>query len=250
MRFEERIKEKFLYNKDNNLFKTIYFIIQKLKKNKYRKISYSGGGIDLIIEHYFRNKKKGVYIDVGAYHPVMGSNTFKLFNKGWSGINIDLDFHTIDIFNNFRPKDDNVIAAVSDKIEKKKLYFHHNRSAINTLEKKKGGKSKEIREIQTNTLNNIIENSKYKESEIDFLSIDVEGYEMRVMNGFALEKYSPKIIVIEYHDLDMKKEEFYNQNIEKIINSNIYKHMISKNYALVNWLHSDLVFINKNLQDK
>lgn len=136
------------------------------------------------------------------------------------------------------------------KLKKKKLYFHHNRSAINTLEKKKGGKSKEIREIQTNTLNNIIENSKYKESEIDFLSIDVEGYEMRVMNGFALEKYSPKIIVIEYHDLDMKKEEFYNQNIEKIINSNIYKHMISKNYALVNWLHSDLVFINKNLQDK
>lgn len=123
MRFEERIKEKFLYNKDNNLFKTIYFIIQKLKKNKYRKISYSGGGIDLIIEHYFRNKKKGVYIDVGAYHPVMGSNTFKLFNKGWSGINIDLDFHTIDIFNNFRPKDDNVIAAASDKIEKKKTLF-------------------------------------------------------------------------------------------------------------------------------
>ena len=47
----------------------------------------------------------------------------------------------------------------------------------------------------------------------------------------------------------MKKEEFYNQNIEKVINSNIYKYMVSKNYALVNWLHSDLVFINKNLQD-
>ena len=78
---------------------------------------------NLIIEHYFRNKAKGIYIDVGAYHPIMGNNTFKLFNKGWSGINIDLDFHTIDILNNFRPNDENIIAAVSDKIEKKKLYF-------------------------------------------------------------------------------------------------------------------------------
>ena len=250
MRFEEILKEKFLYTKNKNLFKIIYFIIQKLKKNKHRKISYSGGGIDLIIEHYFRNKEKGVYIDVGAYHPVMGNNTFKLFNKGWSGINIDLDFHTIDIFNNFRPNDDNIISAVSDTIEKKELYFHHNRSAINTLEKNKGGKSKEIREIQTNTLNNIIENSQYKESEIDFVSIDVEGHEMKVINGFDLKKYSPKIVVIEYQDLDMKKEEFYNQNIEKIVNSNIYKHMINKGYVLVNWLHSDLVFINKKLQDK
>ena len=250
MRFEEILKEKFLYTKNKNLFKIIYFIIQKLKKNKHRKISYSGGGIDLIIEHYFRNKEKGVYIDVGAYHPVMGNNTFKLFNKGWSGINIDLDFHTIDIFNNFRPNDDNIISAVSYTIEKKELYFHHNRSAINTLEKNKGGKSKEIREIQTNTLNNIIENSQYKESEIDFVSIDVEGHEMKVINGFDLKKYSPKIVVIEYQDLDMKKEEFYNQNIEKIVNSNIYKHMINKDYVLVNWLHSDLVFINKKLQDK
>ena len=250
MRFEEILKEKFLYTKNKNLFKIIYFIIQKLKKNKHRKISYSGGGIDLIIEHYFRNKEKGVYIDVGAYHPVMGNNTFKLFNKGWSGINIDLDFHTIDIFNNFRPNDDNIISAVSDTIEKKELYFHHNRSAINTLEKNKGGKSKEIREIQTNTLNNIIKNSQYKESEIDFVSIDVEGHEIKVINGFDLKKYSPKIVVIEYQDLDMKKEEFYNQNIEKIVNSNIYKHMINKGYVLVNWLHSDLVFINKKLQDK
>jgi len=180
----------------------------------------------------------------------MGNNTFKLFNKGWSGINIDLDFHTIDIFNNFRPNDDNIISAVSDTIEKKELYFHHNRSAINTLEKNKGGKSKEIREIQTNTLNNIIKNSQYKESEIDFVSIDVEGHEIKVINGFDLKKYSPKIVVIEYQDLDMKKEEFYNQNIEKIVNSNIYKHMINKGYVLVNWLHSDLVFINKKLQDK
>ena len=64
-----------------------------------------------------------------------------------------------------------------------------------------------------------------------------------------LRKYSPKIIVIEHHDPMMKKVEFYNQNIERTIQYDIYKYMISKNYVLINWLHSDLVFINKKFQD-
>ena len=250
MRFEEKLKEKFLYSKDKNIFKNIYFFLQNFKKIKHKQVSYSGGGIDLIIGHYFRDKKKGVYIDVGAYHPITGSNTYKLFSKGWTGINIDLDFHTIDMFKNFRPNDGNIVSAVSNVVTEKELYFHHNRSAINTLEKNKGQRSKEVKKIQTNTLNNIIENSKFKNSDIDFISIDVEGHEIEVIKGLDLKKYSPKIIVIEYQDLDMKKEEFYNQNIERICNSTIYKHMTFNNYALVNWLHSDLVFINKELQDK
>ena len=95
----------------------------------------------------------------------------------------------------------------------------------------------------------IIENTKYKSSSIDFLSIDVEGHELDVIKGLDLEKYPIKIIVIEHQDPMMKKVEFYNQDIERTIQSDIYKHMISKNYILINWLHSDLVFINKNLQD-
>ena len=37
---------------------------------------------------------------------------------------------------------------------------------------------------------------------IDILSIDVEGYELEVLNGFDIKKYSPKVIVLEnlFHD--------------------------------------------------
>ena len=249
MKLEERLKEKLLNPKNKNILKYIYYFFQSIKKNKYVKKSYSGGAIDLIIDYYFKDKKEGIYVDVGAYHPLRGSNTYKLFKRGWSGINIDLDPQTTDIFNHFRPKDENICAAVSDLAVEKKLFFHHNRSAINTLEEKLGYRAKEIRRIKTTTLNEILENSKFKLLDLDFLSIDVEGHELDVIKGLDLQKYPIKIIVIEHQDPKMKKVEFYNQDIERTIQSDIYNYMKSKNYVLINWLHSDLVFINKNFQD-
>ena len=94
-----------------------------------------------------------------------------------------------------------------------------------------------------------MDNSKFKALDLDFLSIDVEGHELDVIKGLDLQKYPIKIIVIEHQDPKMKKVEFYNQDIERTIQSDIYNYMKSKNYVLINWLHSDLVFINKNFQD-
>ena len=117
MNLEERLKEKFLNPKSKNIFKYIYYFFQKIKKERYVRKSYSGGAIDLIVDYYFKDKKKGVYVDVGAYHPFSGSNTYKLFSRGWSGINLDLDQQTIDAFNFFRPNDENICAAVSNNNE-------------------------------------------------------------------------------------------------------------------------------------
>ena len=249
MKIEEKLKNKFLQTKNKNIFKLIYFLFQKFRKNRYVKKSYSAGGIDLIINYYFKNKKKGIYLDVGANHPFKDNNTYKLYQKGWQGINIDLDSQAIDIFNYLRPNDENICAAVSEIVTEKDLYFHHNRSQIKTLEKRVGYRAKEIKKIKTTTLNQILEHSKFKNLEIDFLSIDVEGHELEVIKGLNFEKFLPKIIVIEHQDQEMKKVEFYNQNIERTRQYDIYKYMVSKNYVLINWLHSDLVFINKKFQD-
>ena len=44
-------------------------------------------GEDLFIKDYFKDKKKGFYVDVGCYHPIHRNNTFLLYKTGWSGIN-------------------------------------------------------------------------------------------------------------------------------------------------------------------
>ena len=254
MKFEEKIKQKFLYSKNLNIFKIFYFFVQFLKyKFRYKK-SYSFGSQDLIIEKFFKNKKNGIYIDVGCYHPIYGNNTYKLFKKGWRGINIDIDFHTIDLFNFFRKNDENINTGVSDKDGESNMFFFHNRSAINTLNPTRGKNAKEIKKIKIKTLNSIIEKTKFYNSKINLLSIDVEGHEMNVLKGFDIKKYSPDIIIIEYMDLenntgDLYKIEFYQQNINKILNSELYNYMIKNEYSLVNWTFLDLVWVSNKFKN-
>jgi len=250
MKFEEKIKQRYLYRPGFNLIKNLYFCIQALKSKKFIKKSYSGGAQDLIINYFFKNKKKGIYIDVGCYHPYNGNNTKLLYDKGWSGINIDLDFHTIDFFNFVRKRDENINIAISDKEGVKDLYFFHNRSAINSLSEIRKEEAKEVRKIQTKTLNSVFENSKFKNEKINLLSIDVEGHEIEVLKSFDLAKYIPEMVVIEFLERDIIDNlEFHNQNINEILNSEIYKHMIKNNYHFVNWLHSDLIFIHNSARN-
>ena len=107
-----------------------------------------------------------------------------LNKKGWSGINIDLDISNIELFNNYRPNDHNVCAAISDVEKETNLYFYHPKSAINTIDRNASEYQKaEVTAIKnkTNTLNNVINSSKFESNIIDFLSVDVEGSELAVL---------------------------------------------------------------------
>ena len=244
MKIEEKLKKKFLYSEKKNLPKLLYFFFQFLKFKWKPRTLYSNWGIDLLIKDILKNqKKKGIYIDVGSHHPLINNNTFILYKRGWRGINVDLDFNSIDMFNYFRPEDHNIQIALSNKISFTDLYFFHNRAAKNTITKSRGKGAKSIKKVKTDTLNNIIKNSKINTKKIDFLSIDVEGNELNVLKGLNFKKYRPKIISIEFIKPNVK--EFYQHDIKNIFKSDIYKFMISKKYKLVNWIHDDLIFISK-----
>tara|TARA_B100001769_G_scaffold269816_1_gene260162 strand:- start:345 stop:1091 length:747 start_codon:yes stop_codon:yes gene_type:complete len=244
MKIEEQLKRKYLYSKRKNLPKLLYFFFQLFKSKFKSKKLYSNWGIDLLVKDILKKKKRGIYIDVGCHHPLINNNTNMLYKNGWKGINIDLDFNSIDMFNYFRPKDDNILSALSNKKGQADLYFFHNRAAKNTISKSRGTGARSIKKIEVNTLDNIIKNSKFKIKDIDFLSIDVEGNELNVLKGLNFKKYRPKIISIEFIKPNIK--EFYQHNIKDIEKSNIYKFMISKKYKLINWIHDDLVFISKS----
>ena len=245
MKIEEKLKKRYLYTEKSNVPKLLYFFFQFLKLKFKPRLLYSNWGIDLMIKDILnKNKKKGIYIDVGCHHPLINNNTYMLYINGWKGINVDLDFNSIDMFNYFRPKDDNIMSALSNRKGQGDLYFFHNRAPKNTISKSRGKGAKLIKKIQINTLNNIIKNSKFNSKNIDFLSIDVEGNELKVLKGLNFKKYKPKVVMIEF--INPKSKEFYNNNISQITNSEIYKFMIRKKYKFVNWVQDDLVFIKNN----
>lgn len=237
-----------------NMFNKIYLELNLLHKKFLSKKEYfSFSGVDIILEKIFKNQDKGIYIDVGCQHPIKNNNTYLLYKKGWEGINVDLDKDNIDLFNASRSKDNNFNKALSSDVNDVDLYFYHKKSPINTINKRTSefqkAKVSSIKKIKTDTLNNIILNTKYKNSSFDLLSIDVEGHELEVLKGFNLVKFSPNVIVVEYLDLNVSKLEIKNLSIEDILDTEIYKYLISKNYILVNSIYSDLVFVNKKFRD-
>ena len=222
------------------------------RKFKYQKKSYSLNGVDLIIDYIFKNKKDGFYLDIGAQHPVSNNNTYLLFKKGWSGINIDLDKKNINLFKIARPKDLNLNYAISDSEKEVDLFFYHESSPINTLSENvsnfQKAEVKKIKKIQTKILNNVLDELNLKHH-IDYMNIDVEGHEDKVLKGFNIKKYKPSVISVEYLDLNMKKLEFKNNDINNLLNSNLYKYLTQNDYYFVNWLHGDLIFVHKDFRD-
>lgn len=222
------------------------------RKYKYKKTSYSFNAVDLIIDYIFKNKNNGFYLDVGSQHPISNNNTYLLFKRGWSGINIDLDKKNIDLFNTARPNDINLNLAISSNVAEKKLYFYHDKSPINTLDKVvsdfQTATVKEIKRIKTTTLDIALQNLKFN-NKIDYMNLDVEGHEMDIFKAFDLSVYKPSIISVEFLDLDMKFLEFKNNDLQRIVNSDLYKHLLNNKYHFVNWLHGDLIFVHRDFRD-
>ena len=224
-----------------------------MRKIKSKKISFSQTGLDLLLSNIFKNNKKGFYIDIGCNHPVYNNNTFIFYQKGWRGVNIDLDKSSIDLFNIYRKRDLNIHAALSSSNNTKKVYEFHAKSPLNTLVEKvanyQKAQVKNTYEIETQTLNQIINRNKLSQK-INFLTIDVEGHELEVLKGFDFNSHQPDIIVVEYLDLNLDKLEIQNLNIKNVLRSEIYEYLINQNYSLINWLHSDLIFVNNKFKIK
>tara|TARA_Y100000389_G_C17413180_1_gene492147 strand:+ start:409 stop:1065 length:657 start_codon:yes stop_codon:yes gene_type:complete len=206
----------------------------------FPKKSYSMLGEDIFVKKFFKNKKKGFYVDIGCYHPIDGNNTYLLYKKGWQGINIDLNKTSIDLFNRARKNDNNLNVAISNKSKKIKFYYRKKINMLNTINKKfaknsfrKGFKTGSI---QSQTLNSILSKSKFKNKKIDFLNIDIEGNEINALESFNLKKYSPKLICIEIHNNTSgrnTKDYFKNDPIYKFLCKKNYKYIWNNEFSYI-----------------
>ena len=225
-----------------SFFKKIKLYLELIKQTlikKNYKIFFSQFGEDRIInELLIKNYKSGFYVDVGCYHPKKYSNTHLLYrDKKWRGINLDIEKDKIMAFKILRPDDINICCPVSSIKKYVKINKLGNFNVASYISKinniKKNTSLKNV--MSTKSLNEIIGNTKYKNREIDLLNIDTEGHDFDVLKSINLDKYNPKIIIIESHLND----------INKILSGKIYKYLIKSDYRLRSWSFFSLIFCKK-----
>ena len=210
-------------------------------------ITYSQFGEDIILLNLFSYKKIGNFVDVGCNSPIDGNNTFNLYIKGWSGLNIDGNQSLINEYKKSRPFDTSICALVSNQ-EVELPFYISKLDKVSTISKSFLEKNKNIWEYsehdivikKTRTLTQILDDSLYKNKTIDLLSIDIEGHDFEALLGLDLNKYRPSIICIEIHDFD-----FANLEENKIV-----KYLNKNNYSLCNFTILSAFFAENNFLKK
>lgn len=168
-------------------------------------ISWSQGAEDLALVKLFENLPQGRYIDVGAHHPSRFSVTRKLYQRGWSGVNIEANPKLMSEFMIKRPKDVNLNFAVGlNKLYSLAVFEEAALSTISPEWEQKFVDEKNVLsghiQVPGITLTEI-QNLYGHGQSFDLLTIDAEGSDLEVIKSFDFENIDsrlyPKFVMIE-----------------------------------------------------
>ena len=163
-------------------------------------LTYSQFGEDILIRDFFRKKPVGVYVDVGAFHPIYYSNTYALYKLGWSGLAIDANGELEKLYRRFRPRDRFIHAAVGQS-EGKAQFVHFAHGQFDRLQEFVNEVPRQFRtgerttEVNIRRLDRILDSSEV--TNIDFLNIDCEGSDLKILLSVDLTIVRPSLICLE-----------------------------------------------------
>jgi len=237
---------RFLYE-NLSLSKFALFLIISEIISKNVKKSYSSYGEDMIIDgilkrHFFitGNSPTFSYIDLGAWRPIRGSNTYYFYKMGFRGTMVEPNSKLNNLWKVIRPEDQLINFACSTK-DKVIFYEFNPIAASNTSDEnfknyiKNSQKLSEPnqKEVKALNLDRIIEIHLARFTSPFILDIDIEGSEEAVIKQYDfIARPRPLIIIIEDHF------------VEGISNSPITSFLKEKNYGLISRCQVTSIFID------
>ncbi len=189
---------------------------------------YGFHGEDAVIFELFRTggdiERKGFYVDIGAYKPIEYSLTYRFYEHGWRGINVDPAEGTKKAFDSSRPEDINIQCAISNS-EGEQTFFLLKNPQENTLSQEEAEKNKKNilskTTVPVQTLSGLLRQYLPIDTRIDFLSVDVEGLELNVLSSNDWERFSPKTIAVEQLRVT---------TLEELADSDVYRFLKNQGY--------------------
>lgn len=170
--------------------------------------SNSQNRIDKKILKLCNNKKNGFFIEVGAFDGINYSNTFLLEKKhNWKGLLVEPLKAEFEICKKYRTKSivvNNILSNPKDMNKLIKLHHSGLESLIadrnNSLMPKRHLDEKIKKKyihIKSVTLDHLLD--IYRINYVDILIVDVEGFEINLLNGFS-QDYKVNYILIETYN--------------------------------------------------
>lgn len=165
---------------------------------------------EIVHRSFFMNKTDGVYLDVGAHDGLDISNTKFFEDIGWKGMCIEPSPSNYTELCKNRPGAITVWGAAYDRDGSVEFRMNTGRTSVlsgieetyNAKHVKRiereiqeyGGSTKLVK-VPCFTLTSLLQ--EFNMTEIDFMSLDVEGGEMGVLKGIDFTKIKIKVITIE-----------------------------------------------------
>jgi FkbM family methyltransferase len=154
---------------------------------------------------FFGGTRRGYFVDVGANNPKEGSQTWPLEERGWDGVLVEPQHDLAERLRRERRAKVYAVACSSPKSSGKSAtlnlagmhtsldpeFFVPNMQRVGTSE------------VPLRTLDEILVDAKAP-APLDFVSIDVESHEVEVLEGFDLDRWRPRLILIEDRALDLR----------------------------------------------
>lgn len=193
-----------------------------------------------VYSRYFGYRNSGTFVEVGAFDGITFGNTYGLSQAGWRGLYIEADPDSANVCReNYKDKPNITVesCAISDEEGFCKLYRGGAVSSTiyGPVAKDWGLVENYYVDVPMFKLDTILAKNNWP-SLYDLLVVDVEEAELKVLNGYSISLYRPKVAIIETHAQDSSpktnwKAKPINEYFSKNNYSLIYSDLINSIYA-------------------
>lgn len=226
--------------------KTIRKGVYKLIPPPFTRNSYSQCGEDVIVDFLFKGigQAKPTYLDIGTNNPTWGNNTYLFYENGCRGVLVEADETIIPLIKQHREGDTILNIGVGLSEQKEADFYIFDISGIHTFNKEEAEerdklgvhKIVKVAKVPLKPINEIIKENF--DSYPDFLSIDIEGLDLAVLQSLDFSKYPIPIICSETC--------IYSENHIKPKDKAIAAFMDSKGYFIYADTYINTIFVNKD----
>lgn len=173
-----------------------------------RRLSYAQQGEDVVLQAVFEHLgiARPRYLDIGAFHPSIGSNTFSFYVRGSRGVLVEPNPFMAELLRKARPEDVVLDVGVSaDGSKEADYYVLRDRPQLNTFSREQADRY--VAEAGPGTIEKVVRMPLRPVNEIlaehfagappDLVSIDVEGLDLAILQSLDFTRFRPAVFCVE-----------------------------------------------------